>query len=427
MPSATSNNSGNRKPLLLLCSTKGYEVRLFLEAARKLELPVVLGTDRCRVLEDPWNDHAVPLRFEDPEASAHTLAEFARSQPIQTVVPLGDPAIRTAALTCQALGIPHNPPAAAEACRDKFKARQRLAAAGIEVPPFARFSLDDDPRRCAEQVEFPCVLKPLALSASQGVIRADTRGQFVVAFERLAALLRRPDIQVHKEDSTDWLLAEGFIPGREVALEGLLDCGRLRVLALFDKPDPLDGPFFEETLFVTPSREDAATQGEIVKMVERAARALTLHHGPIHAELRLTPAGPRILEVAARSIGGLCSRALRFRTGMSLPELILRHAYGLPVDPLVREEAAAGVLMVPIPCAGIYEGVEGLEEAKQVAGVEDVVITAKEAHPIVPLPEGSSYLGFLFARGSSPHSVEQALREAHRRLRFRIEPRLPVT
>lgn len=419
------NRDGNKR-LLLLTSTKGYETRLFVEAAEKLGIPLRLGTDRCHRLEDPWGDAAIPLRFEDPEGSAQVIVERAEREPIQAVVALGDRATRTAALACQALGLPYNPPSAAAACRDKFLARHMLQAAGVWVPPFARFSIHDDPRRCATEVGYPCVLKPLSLSASQGVIRADTPDEFARAFERIATLLRRPEIQVHKEETTDWLLAEGYIPGREVALEGLLDRGRLRVLAVFDKPDALEGPFFEETLYVTPSREDASTQAQLVACVEQAARALTLAHGPIHAELRLTDAGPRVLEVAARAIGGLCSRALRFRAGMSLPELILRHAWGLAVDPLVREEEAAGVMMIPITQAGIFQGVEGVDEAMKVSGAEEIVITAKESHPLVPLPEGSSYLGFIFARAASAAEVERALRTAHRRLRFRILCPLPL-
>jgi biotin carboxylase len=415
-----------KKPLLLLASTKGYETRLFIDAARNLGIPIALGTDRCGSLDDPWNDRAIPLRFEDPEASARTILDFAREQPVQAIVPLGDHAVRTAALACRALDLPHNPPEAAEAARNKYKARQKLKTAGVAVPPFARFSLQDDPRRCAQQVAYPCVLKPLSLAASQGVIRADTPGQFLLAFERIRALMQRPEVQVHKEESTDWLLAEGFIPGREVAVEGLLDRGRLRVLALFDKPDPLDGPFFEETIYVTPSREDAARQAAIVTEVERAARALALFHGPIHAEVRLSPDGPRIVEVAARAIGGLCSRVLRFRTGLSLPELILAHACDLPVEPATPDDQAAGVMMIPIPTAGIYEGVDGLDAALQVPGIEDLTITAKEDHPILPRPEGASYLGFIFARGSAPDKVEHALRAAHQCLRFRITTRLPV-
>ncbi|MBI4466068.1 MAG: ATP-grasp domain-containing protein [Acidobacteria bacterium] len=412
--------------LLLLSTTSSYETRLFVEAAERLSIPLLFGTDRCHRLDDPWQDGALPLRFEEPEASAGVIVEQSRTQSIQAIVPLGDRAVRTAALACQALGLSHNPPSAAEACRNKFIARQRLQAAGLWVPPFARFSIYEDPRPRLDEMPFPCVLKPLSLSASQGVIRANGPEEFLAAFERIARLLRQPDIQVLREETLGELLVEGFIPGPEFALEGLLDHGRLRVLVLFDKPDPLEGPYFEETLYVTPSRLPEAKQREIIGAVEAAAKALTLCHGPIHAEVRLPADGPRVLEVAARAIGGLCSRAVRFQTGISLPELILRHAWGLPIEPVVREDAAAGVMMIPIPQAGIFHGVEGLEEARQVPGIEDIAITAKPAHPIVPLPEGASYLGFIFARDSSSEAVERALREAHGRLRFRIGPELPV-
>jgi len=414
------------KPVMLLAAVKGYELRLFLDAARKLGLPVALGTDRCHVLDDPWRDGAVALKFEKPEQAAERVVEFARQNPIQAIVPLGDRATLTAALACRALGLPCNSPEAVEACRNKFVFRQRLQAVGLPVPWFVKFSIRDDPRGCPDDVRFPCVLKPMAFSASRGVIRANNAEEFVAAFERIAALLSRPEIQAHRDDTTDWLLVEGYLAGKELALEGLLNAGRLRVLALFDKPDPLEGPFFEETIYVTPSREAAVTQEEMIAAIEHAARALGLQHGPVHAELRLTPDGPRILEVAARNIGGLCSRALRFQTGYALPELILRHAAGLPIDPAVREDAAAGVMMIPIPQGGVYEGVEGVQEALKVPSIEDVVITAKEEHYLEPLPEGASYLGFIFARARTPGEAEQALRSAHRSLRFRISPRLLV-
>jgi len=378
------------------------------------------------VLDDPWRDGALALKFELPEEAAQRVLEFLRANPVQAVVPLGDFATRTAALVCQALGLPYNSPEAVEACRDKFRARQLMRAAGLPVPWFAKFSIHDDPRRCLEQVKFPCVVKPLALSASRGVIRADSADEFVAAFERVAALLSRPEIQAHKDDVTDWLVAEGYLPGREFAVEALLNQGKLHVLALFDKPDLLEGPHFEETSYVTPSREDGAAQQQLMAAVEHAARALGLRHGPIHAELRLTPDGPRLLEVAARNIGGLCSLAVRFQTGFALPELILRHACGLPIESVAREDAASGVMMIPIPHGGLYEGVDGVEEARAIASIEDVIITAKEDHPIEPLPEGASYLGFIFARARTPDEAERALREAHRRLRFRISPRLPV-
>ncbi|HEV8661591.1 MAG TPA: ATP-grasp domain-containing protein [Candidatus Methylomirabilis sp.] len=419
--------SGDTRRLLLLFSTTGYEAGDFAAAAEKLHVACVFGSDRCHVMEDPWQDGALPLHFEDPGGSARTILEYSRTTPVHAIVAVGDRPTVTAALACRALGLPHNPPEAVEAARNKFLARQRLQAAGLAVPPFARFRIDQDPRDAARQVPFPCVLKPLALSASRGVIRTDDPDAFVTAFRRIAALLRSPELRVLREEAHDWILVEGFIEGREVALEGLLDRGRVRLLALFDKPDPLDGPYFEETIYVTPSRLQRGVQEQIFRATEQAAGALGLVHGPIHAELRLSPAGPRVLEVAARSIGGLCSRVLRFGTGLSLEELILRHAFGMDVGPFHREASAAGVMMIPIPEAGVYRRVEGLEEARRTAGIEELTITAKEGQKLLPLPEGSSYLGFIFARGTSPEQVEDALRRAHAQLRFEIVPSLDVT
>ncbi|MCH7766875.1 MAG: ATP-grasp domain-containing protein [Acidobacteria bacterium] len=425
--SARSDGGETRgRRLLLLCTTTGYQTRAFAEAAAGAGVEVVFGTDRCKVLEDPWGDGALALRFEDARWSAGVIVDYARANPLDGVVAVGDRPTPTAAWACQALGFLHNSPEAAEACRDKYQSRERLRAAGLRVPTFRRFQVDDDPQAIAAEVEFPCVLKPLALSASRGVIRADTREEFVAAFERIRALLRSREVQVLREETSNFIQVERFIPGREVALEGLLDRGRLKVLALFDKPDPLDGPFFEETLYVTPSRLPAETQKEIVAAVGQACKALGLSHGPLHAELRLNREGPWVLEVAARSIGGLCARALRFEGGTSLEELIIRQALGEDVSGSAREGAAAGVMMIPIAQAGIYEGVEGVRAAEETPGVEEVIITAKAEQKLVPLPEGASYLGFIFARAASPELVESALRAAHAKLRFRIRTELPV-
>jgi hypothetical protein len=271
------------------------------------------------------------------------------------------------------------------------------------------------------------VLKPLGLSASRGVICANDEAEFVAAFRRIGELLRTlntptSDIQV-----------ESFIPGSEFALEGLVTNGDLKPLALFDKPDPLEGPFFEETIYVTPSRLPISVQSSIVATAQRAVTALGLTNGPIHAEMRLNDAGVWMLEIAARPIGGLCAKSLRFGNGaMSLEELIVRHATGEDVSRIEREKTASGVMMIPIPAAGFYEGVEGVEQAERVSGIESVEITAKLQQKLIPLPEGASYLGFIFARGKggargdSPEFVEAALREAHRCLRFQISPEIPV-
>jgi biotin carboxylase len=327
-----------------------------------------------------------------------------------------------AAMASAALGIAHNPVEAVAAARNKYRMRQILTKAGLRCPRFWRFPIDDDPTEMARRVEYPCVVKPLSLSASRGVIRADDPTQFVTAFHRLVAILQRPDVGISPRRSAQDILVESFIPGLEVAFEGLLINGRLRLLALFDKPDPLDGPFFEETIYVTPSRFPPAVQDAIVSCTAEVVTTLGLRHGPIHAELRVNEQGPWILELAPRSIGGLCSRTLRFGDGLSLEDLLLRHALGLDVEALARERLAAGVMMIPIPQAGILRQVTGQEGARQVVGIEDIRITMPIGQEVVPLPEGSRYLGFIFARGDTPAGVESALREAHRRLTCVITP-----
>jgi len=413
---------GRARRLLFLTTKTGYQALAFLEAARKMKVAMVLGTDRCHVLKDPWQDGALPLRFEDPEASAQTILEYARDNPIDGIISAGDRPAATAAFAARALQIPYHPPAAAAASHDKFKTRQLFEAAGLPVPPFARYSMDEDPRRALDRVPFPCVLKPLALSGSRGVIRADNPERFVAAFERIRALLRKPEIRVLREEANDWILVEGFIEGGEVAVEGILERGRLRILAIFDKPDPLDGPFFEETIYTTPSRRGAPAQAEIEESTRRAARALGLFHGPIHAEIRFNAGGAWPLEVAARPIGGHCSRALRFDAGVSLEEVVIRHALQMDLDSVELQAGASGVMMIPIPKGGIFKRAEGTEAALETPGVEEVQITAKPDFRLDPLPEGSTYLGFIFARGFIPEAVEQALRAAHSQLRFVIAP-----
>lgn len=291
--------------LLLLFTTTGYEAREFVHTARQLGIEVVLGSDRCHVLDDPWQDGALPLRFERPQEAMQHILEYARSHPIDAILPVGDAPVLTAALANQALGLPHHTPDAAAASRNKFVMRQRLRDAGLQMPWFACFPLMADPRALQHEVPYPCVVKPLALSASRGVMRANTPAEFVAAFWRLRALLETPAIRSKQDEAHEAILVERFIPGVEVALEAVLTAGRLQVLALFDKPDPLDGPFFEETLYITPSRLRPAVQEAIVRCTEQAARALGLVHGPLHAELRINQQGPWLLEVAARAIGGL--------------------------------------------------------------------------------------------------------------------------
>jgi hypothetical protein len=405
--------------VLLIGATTGYQTRVFAEAAERLGLELILATDRCHVLDDPWGDRALALRFEDPEGSAQTLAAQPR---FDGIVAVGDRPAYIAALAAERLGvIPYNSPASVNASRNKFLAREQFRAAGLLVPEFHRVPLAEGPEPAAERARYPCVLKPLGLSASRGVIRVDNPAAFGVAFRRIQNLLADPDIARLHEDQDRFLQVESFIEGREFALEGLLTRGQLRVLAIFDKPDPLDGPFFEETIYITPSREDPSTQRAIVQTTEAAIRALGLNHGPIHAEMRVNSRGVWMLEVAARPIGGLCARVLP-----GLEELILRHATSGDVDSLALGAPAAGVMMIPIPREGIYVGTEGLDRARAQPGIEDVIIAAKQGQKLIPLPEGASYLGFIFARGNSPDAVDHALRSSHQQLRFEIATALPT-
>jgi biotin carboxylase len=271
------------------------------------------------------------------------------------------------------------------------------------------------------------VVKPTELAASPGVIRANDAAEFERAVARIRGLLASPEIQVLREPGLDELLAEAYISGREVAIEGLLDDGRLRVLAIFDKPDPLEGPYFEETIYVTPSRLPPKTQRELEECAARSVMALGLTTGPVHAEFRVNEEGPWVLEVAPRPIGGLCSRALRFGAEqISLEELLVRHALGLGGSDAEREDDASGVMMIPVPRSGIFEGVDGVDEAEKVSGVAEIRITARLRDYVAAWPDGASYLGFIFARGASPAGVEAALRAAHAKMRFKFSPRLPV-
>jgi carbamoylphosphate synthase large subunit len=408
--------------LLLIAATTGYQTRSFAKAARARGIDVTLATDRCHILEDPWRDRAIPVRFEDPEKAADILGATA----FDGIVAVADRPTVVAALTAEKLGLPFHPPHAVAACRNKYKMRELFATAGLAIPRNFRVTLAADPRDVATKAAFPCVLKPLGLSASRGVIRANNPAEFVRAFGRIRHILEQPEIQQMQDELNGAIQVEEYIEGREFAVEGLMTRGELKVLAIFDKPDPLEGPFFEETIYLTPSRAPDAVQDAIVGTVEKAVRALGLYHGPIHAELRVNATGVYMLEIAARPIGGLCARALRFEGGLTLEEVVILHAIGEMPESLVLSPPATGVMMIPVPGAGIYESVAGIEEARRTAGIDDVVITAKPGQKLVPLPEGSSYVGFVFASGEEPAVVENSLRLAHSRLKFEILTALDV-
>ena len=401
--------------LLLLLPTSTYRAGDFLQAARALGAEVVVASERRQALAGVMGHRALTVDCRNPDEAADRIARLAAREPLDAVVAVDDEGVLVAALAGHRLGLAHNPPDAAARSRDKAAMRRALQDAGVPQPEFRMAGPAAEVARLAAEVGLPCVVKPVSLSGSRGVIRADDREAAVVAAKRVRAILADA-----REDPDAPLLIERYIPGDEVAVEGLLRGGTLEPLAVFDKPDPLEGPYFEETIYVTPSRLPPETLDAIVRMTADAAAALELVEGPIHAELRTDGGRAWVLELAARSIGGLCSRALRFGVGVTLEEVILRHALGLPIDDLRRESAASGVMMIPIPRAGILEEVRGQDRARAVPGIAGLELTVGPGRHVKPLPEGDRYLGFLFARADGPEGVEQALRTAHGHLEIVI-------
>ena len=395
-----------------------------MEAARQIGVELTVASEQASTFAGANPAGLLTLDFKNPERAADDVHVFARKQPIQGVVGVDDDTAIVAAAIAERLKLKGNPMHAAEAARDKHRQRQLLADANVPIPRFALHLLSEDAAELAKTIRYPCVLKPLRLAASRGVIRADNPQGFIKAHGRLKAILAQPEAAACGEPAWHYLVEE-FIPGYEVALEGLVVNRRLHVLAIFDKPDPLDGPFFEETIYLTPSSVPAPLQAAITDCADRAVRAVGIVEGPVHAELRYNERGPWLIELAARPIGGRCSAVLKFGAGglglgagVTLEEIIVRHALGMPIPSLQRERLAAGVMMIPIPGAGTLREVRGVTEAKGVPLIEDVQITAHPGERLVPFPEGSRYPGFIFARGETPAVVEAALRDAHRRLEF---------
>ncbi len=417
------------KRVLLLATTTGYQIRMFSEAAARLGVELVYATDRCDHLADPWRDGAIAVRFHQEWRSVDTLLKAVETRPIDAVLAVGDRPTVMAAYLSRLLGLPGHPPEAASAARDKRLFRERMRAAGLPAPAYTTVPIGADPLKLIGRLSFPVVVKPTVLSASRGVIRADDAPSFAAAFDRVKRLLSSAEVRELRDPEADVIQIEEYIPGSEYALEGILERGVLRTLTIFDKPDPLDGPFFEETIYVTPSRAGAAVQRQIETAVAAAVEALGLYHGPIHAECRVNPRGVFVLEVAARPIGGLCAKSLRLvdhDVTIGFEEFLLRHALGEPLDDWTRESSASAVMMIPIPRSGVFRRVGGVDEARQVAGVEEIQITAKPDQQLLALPEGASYAGFIFARAPEPAEAERAVRDAHARLRFTIDPLLTI-
>ena len=428
----SKSNLADRR-VVLVATTLGYQIRSFGEAASKLAVRLVFASDRCDRLDDPWRDAAIPVRFHEQARSVAAVVSACGDTPPDGIVAVGDRPAVLAAHLAAAFGMPGHPPRSAAISRNKLLTRRVLQEVGLPTPWFASVDIESGAVAGGADVPFPAVVKPLALSGSRGVVRVDSAAEYDAAIRRLQELLKAPDVRVERDAAHGQAIVEAFIPGAEYAVEGLLSHGVLQILAIFDKPDPLDGPFFEETIYRTPSVATPDVQQRIMTAVTDAVRAIGLQHGPVHAECRVNDEGVYVLEVAARPIGGICSRALRFRAGqspvsadVSLEEILLRHALGEDVSAYAREPRASGVMMIPIPRRGIYRRVEGVDAALAVIGVGDVRITAKPDAPIVPLPEGRSYLGFIFANATEPSAVDRALRDANACLHFVIDREVAV-
>jgi biotin carboxylase len=404
------------KRVLLLLPTTGYRNNDFLAAAKKLGVEIVAAANYCHRLAPSWGlSPNMALHFDRPEQAADTLLREINATP-GAVLAVDDSGVELAALLSERLGLPANSARAVRRVGDKLAFRRLLQEREFLCPQFHHLPSDEDPRQLVPELKFPVVVKARRLSGSRGVMRADDSAALVRAVNWVRAIQSRADRDARELG----LIIEDFIPGREYALEGSLQRGELTTLALFDKPDPLDGPYFEETLYITPSRLPQALQERIHQEVARACRAAELMTGPVHAEVRVNDQGIWILEVAARSIGGLCGRVLIHFLGMSLEELILRQVVAEPL-PIAGEGGAAGVMMIPIPRRGIYRGLEGLAAAQAVRGVTGVAITVEPGQIIAPLPDGASYLGFIFSLCATPAEAELALRLAHALLVFDIQ------
>lgn len=390
--------------ILLLLPTATYRAADFLAAAASLGVEVVVGSEQRQALDRSMGDRAVVVPMASPDAALKVIVALDQRTPLDAVLAVDDQGVVVAARAAQRLGLRHNSPDAVAGTRDKVVTRERLSAAELSQPSFRVIPVGADAVAAANEIGYPCVIKPVSRSASQGVIRVNDATETRSAAIRIRAMIG---------DCPEPLIVEQYVPGVEVAVEGVLVNGRLHVLAVFDKPDPLVGPYFEETIYVTPSRHDTDTLIELERITARATEALGLREGPVHAELRISPTGMvTVLEIAARSIGGLCSRSLHFGGGVSLEEIIIRHALGMDLGAPRRKWLASGVMMLPIRSAGVLNRVSGQERARAVEGVIDVQISIPPGRPVVPLPEGDRYLGFIFARGVTAQEVEATLRRA---------------
>jgi biotin carboxylase len=357
-------------------------------------------------------DGYLQIDCTDPALAAEVIADFGDRVGIDGVVAADDAGVIVAALTGQMLGLRSNSPEAAAATRDKAAQRRALESAEVPQPRFVVIGPDDDAEGAAAAISYPLVIKPVDRAAGQGVMRVDRPEDLAPLLSRLRQIIG---------PSAPFLM-ESFMTGVEVAVEGLVNDGALTVLAVFDKPDAEDGPFFPETILVTPSRLPPKVTDECERVAQAALEAIGITHGPVHIELMVDGAMVRVIEIAARSIGGLCSKSLNFGLmGTSLETLILRNALGMDKPELRRESVASGVLMIPIPSQGAFKEIRNTEADRQLPHVTGIDVTVRPGRQVEPPPEGDRYLGFVYARAARPEDVEKGLLEAKALLEVIVE------
>ncbi len=402
--------------LLLVAPYASYRTAPFIDAARRLRVDLLLLSSNSGG-SFPTGVAGASFDPSKPGDAERLAFELHRRQPFDGVCGTDDSTVETASRIGAKLGLRANPPGAVALTRDKLAARRVTAAAGIAVPGYVSLPAHMSPDRLSSMPPFPVVVKPLALSASRGVIRVDCPTRLPAAIGRVRRLLAEEGVP----DSA--ILIESYVPGFEVAVEAILVDGRLHPLAVFDKPDPLVGPYFEETYYITPSRLPVARLDEMLRLLAAVCRALGLVQGPVHAEFRFNEQGIWPIEVAARTIGGRCAQLLSTGSGRTLEELVVMQALGA-MPPEVRRSKARGVLMVPVPASGVVRRVEGIGEARRVAGIERVEIDVSTGQMLSAWPEGGAYPGFVFSSGVTPLDAERALREAAALLRIVVAPLL---
>ena len=415
---SSSACSKQRDRVLVIAPHGSYRTAPFIKAAKQLNVDVLIASQGEHSIVSDYVQ-GLHIDFKNEAQAIATILAEAKKQAFSGIIGTDDVTTELAAHVAEKLSLPHNDPQAVKIAQRKDLARLSLKKSGVKIPEFDLLTTTKSLSEQTIHVDFPAVIKPVALSASRGVIRVNNKVELEQAVERVTTMLAE-ERQID-EAIREILLLEEFIPGKEVAIEAMLHNGELDVLAIFDKPDPLDGPFFEETYYITPTSFSENIQQEIKQTVLASCQAYGLNEGPIHAECRINEKGVWILEVAARTIGGMCGRLLSLGTGHSLEELVLLHAMGKRVE-VKTIESAAGVLMIPIPKAGILKRVEGLLNAQRIPYINDVTIEVREGYELTPLPEGNSYLGFIFAEAPTVKEAEQALRDAHACLNIVIAP-----